>query len=402
MQMPHKFRAYVSGYRGGKTWVGSVARVDHFLRNPGVNQGYFAPTYPQIRDIFYPTIQKVCHAMGVTCEIREANKEVHFYNGGTYIGTIICRSMEKPSTIIGFEIGDALVDEIDTMPINKATEAWGRIIARMSYVGDGIRNGVDVTTTPEGFKFVYNKFKHAPTDSYGLVQASTYDNEKNIPDDYIPSLLETYPSELIEAYLNGQFVNLTSGSVYYAFDREQCNTHYLQRPRETLHIGMDFNVMNMSAVVHILRDGCLSAVDEVVGLRDTPDMVLELKQRYPGHSIIIYPDASGKARSSKGSSLSDHSILKDAGFRVRAKNANPLVRDRVLSLNIGLEKGTYKVNIEKCPILAECLEQQAYDKNGAPDKTSGFDHLNDAAGYARYYLMPVIKHSVINNAMGGF
>jgi hypothetical protein len=33
---------------------------------------------------------------------------------------------------------------------------------------------------------------------YGLVQASTFDNEKNLPDDYIPSLLASYPPELIK------------------------------------------------------------------------------------------------------------------------------------------------------------------------------------------------------------
>ncbi|MDD1353102.1 hypothetical protein PT227_25610, partial [Klebsiella pneumoniae] len=30
---------------------------------------------------------------------------------------------------------------------------------------------------------------------YGLVQASTFDNEKNLPDDYIPSLQASYPPE---------------------------------------------------------------------------------------------------------------------------------------------------------------------------------------------------------------
>src|SRR5690606_18508937 len=115
----------------------------------------------------------------------------------------------------------------------------------------GLQNGVDVTTTPEGFKFVYNQFvkqlrdKPALQSMYGLIQASTYDNEANLPDDYISSLFETYPEQLIQAYLNGQFVNLTSGTVYHCFDRKLNHCDDEIRPHETLYIGMDFNVGKM-------------------------------------------------------------------------------------------------------------------------------------------------------------
>ncbi len=47
----------------------------------GINQGYFAPTYPQIRDIFYPTVEEVAADWGLNVKINEGNKEVHFYYG---------------------------------------------------------------------------------------------------------------------------------------------------------------------------------------------------------------------------------------------------------------------------------------------------------------------------------
>src|SRR5699024_6865747 len=81
-------------------------------------------------------------------------------------------------------------------------------------------NGIDVTTTPEGFKFTYEQFvkninkTQKRSEFYGLIQASTFDNELNLPPDYIDSLLESYDPNLINAYLNGQFVNLASGAVY--------------------------------------------------------------------------------------------------------------------------------------------------------------------------------------------
>ena len=203
--MPNKYRAFVAGYGSGKTWVGCLAKCVSYWKHPGINQGYFAPTYPQIRDIFYPTIEEVAHTMGLRVDIKGSNKEVHFYNGRKYRGTTICRSMERPSAIIGFKIGHALVDELDVMEQPKAELAWRKIIARMRYKVDGLKNGIDVTTTPEGFRETHNLFITAPQENenlkvnYGIIQASTYDNEKNLPDDYIPSLFETYPAELISA-----------------------------------------------------------------------------------------------------------------------------------------------------------------------------------------------------------
>jgi hypothetical protein len=41
--------------------------------------------------------------------------------------------MEKPGSIVGFKIGNAMVDELDVMAAAKAQQAWRKIIARMRY-----------------------------------------------------------------------------------------------------------------------------------------------------------------------------------------------------------------------------------------------------------------------------
>ena len=158
LQMPHKYRAYVAGYGAGKTWVGSMAIGIHTLKHPGVPLGYFAPTYGHIRDIFFPTIGEAVFDLGLSVDIKEGNKEVNFYTGRVYRGTLICRSMEKPHQIIGFKIGHALIDEIDVLAANKAEIAWRKILARMRVKGVGLKNGVDLATTPEGFKFTHKVF----------------------------------------------------------------------------------------------------------------------------------------------------------------------------------------------------------------------------------------------------
>lgn len=410
LQLPHKFRAYVGGFGSGKTWVGSTAICEGFWKHPKVNQGYFAPSYPQIRDIFYPTIEEVAFEMGLRIDINQGNKEVHFFEGKKYRGTTICRSMDKPESIVGFKIGNALIDELDVMKPEKATLAWRKIIARMRYKRDGLRNGIDVATTPEGFRFVYEQFYRAPLDKpelqslYGLIQASTYENARFLPDDYISSLRATYPPQLIEAYLNGQFVNLTSGAVYPDFSRKLNHTDAEMLPGEPLHVGMDFNVSNMAATINVIRDSRPVAVGELTKVRDTPAMASMLRERYllAGHVVSVYPDASGASTKTMNASLSDLIILTGAGFKVVAPPANPPVRDRINAFNAQILSAAgdrrFLVNTRLCPTLTQSLEQQVYDKNGEPDKVSGFDHINDAQGYFMHAKWAIVKPATAHRA----
>lgn len=385
LQLPQKFRAYVGGFGSGKTWAGSSGMCAGFWANPKVNQAYYAPTYPHIRDIFFPTIEEVAHGLSLRVEIMESNKEVHFYSGAQYRGTTICRSMERPQTIIGYKVGHSLVDELDTLESKKAKDAWRKIIARMRW--PDARNGVDVTTTPEGFRETHRLFvsdvseKPALASSYGLVQASTRTNARNLPGDYIQSLLDTYPSEQIDAYIDGRFCNLTTGTVYRSYNRERNNSSETIVEKEPLFIGMDFNIGKMAATVYVKRESGWHAVAELKDLLDTPKMSEKIIEKWPDHRIIVYPDASGANGSTKNASESDISILKQHGFEVKVNLTNPRVRDRVLSVNKQFENGRLWVNSRTCPTVAACFEKQAYDANGDPDKKSGFDHQNDASGY---------------------
>ena len=384
-----KFRAYVGGFGSGKTFVGCLDLILFAAKNPGVPQGYFAPTYRDIRDTFWPTFDEAATLLGFRAKVRTSDKEIDLYRGKISYGTVICRSMDDPMGIVGFKVARALVDEIDIMSTDKATQAWRKIIARLRYVVPGVVNGIGVTTTPEGFKFVYETFKRAPNADYSMVQASTYENADYLPADYIQSLRDSYPQELIDAYLLGEFVNLTSGTVYRNYSRGENRSRETIQPGDTIHVGQDFNVNAMASVIYVERPNGLHAVDELSGILDTPALIETLQSRFPNREIIVYPDASGGSRKTVNASVSDIKLLQGAGFRVRARQINPPVKDRILAVNTGFSKKRLWVNDLACPVFAAALEQQAYDKNGEPDKTTGHDHPNDAGGYPVHWLMPV-------------
>lgn len=401
--LDRKFKALVCGFGTGKTWGGCADLCKFAWEWPGVNAGYFAPTYPMIRDIFFPTIEEVAADWGLEVDVKEGNSEVHFYAGGQYRSTAICRSMERPGSIVGFKIGKALVDELDVMPMLKAEHAWRKIIARLRHTADGLQNGVSVTTTPEGFKFVHKQFVKQLRDKpelqslYGLVQASTHQNARNLPPDYISSLMASYPPQLISAYIRGEFVNLASGNVYPGFDRTLNHTPEQIRPCEALHIGLDFNVLNMHAGVNVIREGLPLTLGELTKVRDTPTMARMLKERYADHAVTIYPDASGQNTSSKNASESDLSILRQAGFSIKVNGANPAVKDRVNSVDAMLLNAEgarrWRINTDACPVTTESLEQQSWGANGEPDKTTGHDHMNDANGYFLVNRYPIVKRT---------
>ncbi len=383
-----QFPAFVGGFGSGKTHAAVMRAIALKLKYHKQNVAYYLPTFDLCRTIAFPRFSEVLETMNIPHKINRSDAFVDFGN----FGQVIFRTMDTPERIIGYEVSDSVVDELDTLPTEKAREVWNKIIARnRQKKPDGALNTVAVATTPEGFRFVYERWGKEPRPGYRLIKSSTTLNRKNLPEGYIDTLESNYPTNLLQAYRDGDFVNLNAGSVYPEFDRKLNATFEAIQQNEPLHIGMDFNVTNMSAIVHVLRHDKPHAVMEYTGIFDTPAMAGLLKSRYAGHKIYIYPDASGNSRKSVNASESDLSILRQHGFTLMVNHANPPVKDRVNAMNRMIGARDYCVNPDTCPQLVESLEKQCYDKHGEPDKSAGFDHTVDAAGYMVAYRYPIAR-----------
>lgn len=432
-----KFVAMVAGFGAGKTNTGALRLLNDVYSFPMMNWLWVEPTYPLVRDIFYPKMEEILTAQNVPYKINETKHTVKIEGHGT----IFCRTMEKPERIVGFECGHAYLDEFDTEKYEKAMKVWQKVLARIrqkfpwEYPKTGKRfrqqNCIRVMTTPEGFRATYHIFVKQVAEmrqkaqeamengdelsakkllrqaaNYLVVHASTYSNEHNLVDGYIEAMAAAYPSELIDAYLMGLFVNLTAGRVYRSYNRQQNNSDEVADQYETLHIGMDFNITKMSAVVHVLRQGKPHAVSEFYKLKDTPDMICAIRERFPDNSIIVYPDASSRNRSTENAAVTDVKLLSDAGFAVILEHSNPRIKDRVTSMNANFlnSKGevNYYVNQKTCPNYVDCLEQQAYDSAGNPDKQHDLDHLPDGGGYFIHQKFGISKEKVIQSVLKGW
>jgi hypothetical protein len=389
----------VAGFGAGKSFAGIWRGLYLKRKYPTCDIAFYMPTYDLITRMAFPRFEEVLNNIGARFKTNKNDSVIEIDN----CGSIILRTMDNPARIVAYEVADSVLDELDTLPTEKAREVWNKAIARnRQKKPDGSLNTVAVATTPEGFRFVYERWKKSPAVGYRLIKATTMSNAANLPDGYIDSLRNSYPPNLLAAYLDGEFVNLTAGSVYAEFDRALNDSRETIQTSEPLHIGMDFNVGQMSAIVFVLRNGMPHAVDELTGIMDTPAMIASIKARYQGHAIFVYPDASGGSRKSNDASVSDISLLRAARFTVLSPPGNPAVKDRVLAVNQMIGDRRLRVNIDCCPSFVEGLEKQAYDKNGEPDKTSGLDHVNDAAGYFISYKFPVRGRAAQKMQIGGF
>jgi len=371
--------AYCGGFGSGKSYVGVLKTIAMKLKYSEYAVAYYLPSYNLVRDIAFPKFTEILDKLGVKHTLNKSDKEILIPGANK----IILRTMDNPETIIGYEVAYSCIDEADVLPQTKMTEAFSKIIARnRSVLHDGSTNKVSVVSTPESFGWLYNFFVKNKSANRELFKAKTSENPF-LPAGYIATLTESYTPAQLKAYLNGEFVNLTSGSVYSDYDRKQLHSNRTIQKHDKLHIGMDFNITNMNAVINVIDGNIKIAVDEITNAYDTMQMIRIINDKYPDHAIIVYPDASGRNRSTSGKS--DIRLLMDEGYTVRAPNKNPFVRDRVNSLNKMFRDKTYLVNSNNCPEYTEALEKIAYNKN-EPDKQSGFDHITDAGGYFAYIV----------------
>lgn len=363
------------GYGSGKSDAGTYKTILKKLQYPDKKVAYYLPHYGLVRDVAFDKFPAILEQLKLEYKLNKSDKEINITN----YGTIIFRSMDNAETIVGYETAYSLIDEADILPMDKMEKVYQKILGRNRAVNNAI---CDAVSTPEGFKWLY---KMSKTDHFKVIKAKTTDN-KFLPEDYISQLEKQYPPNLLKAYLFGEFVNLTSGAVYNYFDRDKHFTNREIKPNDILYIGQDFNIGGCCGRVIVIDNGVPYLVDEFSAY-DTQGIVTHLKATY-NHKIEIIPDSSGNSNKTN-SSKTDIQILRDAGYKVNAPLKNPLVKNRVNTLNNMFYQDKIKINPFKCPDSVKALEQQAYDKNGVPEKFAGantIDDSNDALGYVIHRL----------------
>jgi hypothetical protein len=400
-QKKARFRDAVCGRRFGKTFLGKaeIRRAVRLAAEWGVSVEdeiwYCAPTFKQAKRVFWRRLKQAIPPSWRAGKPNETECSITTKAG--HVVRIV--GLDAYDNLRGSGLFFALVDEWADCPYEAWEEVLRPMLSTCRYHVDGeLRIGGNALRigTPKGFNHCYDSYLDGQGGREPDHKSWLYTSVDggNVPAEEIEAARRkmdprTFRQEYLASFENYQ------GVIYYCFDRRANHTDDAIKQGDVLHIGMDFNVSKMAAVVFVIRDGLPRAVDELVDVFDTPAMIDKIKTRFPGHSVAVYPDASGQNRKSSNASESDLSLLRKAGFTVVVDGSNPSVKDRINSKNAML-CNTYGerrmlVNTNKCQKYTLSLERQIYDDKGEPDKKGGFDHANDAGGYFIVKRWPVVS-----------
>ena len=382
-----RFRAVVAGRRFGKTFLSTYELIRAALGGKDRNCWYVAPTYKAAKEIAWSFLTDSLPD-GYVSKRNETALSLTLKNGST----ISLKGAEKPDNLRGRALDFAVLDEFADM----RPEAWYEVI-RPS-LSD--RHSVDNPTralfigTPKGRNHFYDIWTRGADAEEGW-QAFQYTTIEggNVEAAEIEAARNDLDERTFQQEYEAKFVNY-QGIIYYAFSREES----VEKGAigDDLHIGMDFNLDPMSAAVSVRDGDTIRIVDEIVIYgSNTDEMVDEIRQRYGGKRITIYPDPASKQRKTSAGGRTDLSILQNAGFTVKVRNSHPAIRDRINSVNSRLRSttGARKLFVDpKCKQTIASLERQTYKEGTSqPNKDDGYDHMNDALGYLVEYLYPIRK-----------
>ena len=260
-----KFHRLASRFKGFSGPVGSgksQALCQEAIRLSYVNAGRLgllgAPTFPMLRDATQAALFEILDRCEIPYEWNKAENYITFTEVGS---KVLFRSLDDYERLRGTNLAWFGIDELTYC----VEEAWLRLEARLRDPRAKMLCGYGVWT-PKGFDWVYRRFIAEPVEGYGVVLAKAHENRHlldQIPDFY-ERLKRSYDDRFYQQEVLGQYLNVTAGRAYSAFDRLENVQGQSYDPRYPLLWALDFNVNPMCSVIAQKVGSEIRVLDEIV------------------------------------------------------------------------------------------------------------------------------------------
>ena len=380
LDSPARFKVVAAGRRFGKSYA-SIAALAKHARFPNKKCLYIAPSYRMGKQIIYDDLLAFLRERRWLKKVNVSELTFTLVNGSQ----IMIRSADNPDSIRGIGVDFVVIDEAADIP--RLDDTWKAVIRPTLSDREG---HALIIGSPKGRNYFYDMYNTVETDwqswqfttlAGGNVSEEEIEAAKKDLDD------RTFRQEFLAEWIDFQ------GLIYYNFSDD--NIKSMPLPQQfILEIGIDFNVSPGVAVLGFKHAGGLHIFDEIEMYgTNTYEMVAEINQRYPHHRKNVYPDAAGAQRKTSAmGGITDHVILKNAGYKLIVGNTNPSVKDRLAAVNSAFKsaQGITKLTIDaKCKGLIECLRKQTYKEGTRQPEKNGYDHYPDSLGYAVNSMFPI-------------
>lgn len=426
-----------NGIATGKTFTGAHYAIYHIQKYPYLTGFIGANTYDQLSQATLKELFYWFDHYGITYVIDKKPpkewgapklKTYHnvltvFYNGKPTI--IFTRVMSNVDSLRGMEFSWYWLDE------TRDTKEYGHDVVLSRMRESDYMKGL-ITTTTAGEDWAYKRFtKNAkPNDAtYGSMHVPTIKSVEYgiITQAFYDTLLSSYSEQMALQELWAKHVNVSGGRAYHAAGLHNKLLaapwgDTTPSPNRTLVIGCDFNYQPAPCMWMVgqvgpdlidHRDGimysdkihwfdCISDVE-----MSTPDMVRKLVATYPGFFYQVFGDASGNRGTNSNAGETDYIQMGNTfddlncHYSIDADQANPMVKDRVETMNAMFKNGMGQVrqtyNPVKCHYFDSDVNQVGWTQNNNGETRGKLSnggeidltHATDGAGYAVYKLFPI-------------
>lgn len=387
-QNQSRFRIAVCGRRFGKTHI-AIRELARHAAQPERTCWYIAPTYRQAKQIVWRKLKRRLQSINWVAKTNENDLELTLVNGST----ISLKGADNYDSLRGVGLNFLVIDE--AADIDPA--AWYETLRpTLSDTGGGAL----FLGTPRGYNWFKDLYDAAKTRTdWQAFQFTSIDGGR-IPDWEIAQAQQDLDARTFSQEYLARFEQY-AGRVAYSFGEHNIQQRDLGFTATTpLHIGMDFNVAPMTAVICVRTGQGLHQIDEIqLNSSNTTEIIQEINARYGSNPKTIYPDPAGVQRRSSANGNTDIKLLEMAGYTVRYHRSHPEIKDRINAANSLFHQrddNTTRFTIDpRCRHTIKSLRNYSYKEDSqVPDKTQGWDHLFDALSYMTEFLFPISKPSV--------
>ncbi len=377
-----KYVAFIGGLGTGKTDAAIAFVIQMVTEQPIETMGFIGgESHRQLFNAIFPAMKRRFDAMGIKYEWNEG-KNFFIANGRK----VVYNTMDENSinSILGAEFGWFWIDEADYCP-----EASIKLVKSRLRCPRATRLLGRYTSSPNGFRVMYDMFVSKSDPTHKMIRATTYDNYL-LPPDYVEDLKKQYTPLEFRQQVMGEFVNLSGGQIYDCFNEEIHKQEFDHtKINSKIYIGLDFNVAQMCAVPTKFQDNRFFAFDEIY-LKDsnTIKMAQEIIRRFPRYreEVVIIPDSTFEARSVTSEKTSKE-ILRRAGFNIMPTR-NPYIGERQQAVNNAFwNEGNTPPKILVHPKAGKLIKE--FNTLTPDDKEGDVSHLAVAFGYVVWKLDPL-------------
>lgn len=354
-----------------------------------VNIGIFGVTIKLLKQTVIADLEKAFDMGGIPYR---DNAQAGTIKAGNV--TFVYLAMQNPDDIYAFNFHCAICDEIDEVPperVKKIVTAIQERCRKIMPAGDFMPSRepfICFTTTAQGLGGTYQLIKQFQENNipYIKIRGRTQDNTSLAPSQ-IKLLRSLYTEEEARAFLDGEFVNLSTGRVYPMFDLSKHTTSPITvTGDEHIYVGQDFNAGYNAAICCVIRG------EQIIPFMEhrwkfVGEGALRLRELFPTNPITFIPDASGKEiMRGFAEEFESHNV------NIHWNNVNPSITERITAVNNAIRFGQLVI-VDNMKRLLMGLETRDFDDLGKPRKGKGpeaLDHETDALEYVVWHIIHTI------------